>query len=341
MLRVVWGKQRLVKRSVRLWAVLILLLVGAENASAQYTIRRTQSHRNDTADQPMRGLTRDAVTNQTLTNDYYDHAAWVAERNRIRRERNTFEVEGSFQTSALQFENWTAGGDNTFSGLATLFIHHRYKRNRFTHDLSVNARYGINYIDKTPFKNVDEVKISEVMSWDIRNSWSYSATLNFRTQLSDGFASRTDQTLISALLSPGFYDISVGFTYAPNGAPYKVTLSPISGNMITMLDERLYMQGLNGVSAGEKVYSAIGPSINASFDKHFFKNIVRYRSTLYAFTNLTSAPTCRWDNWIDFNLSKYLSVKLYGVVYYLRSASPKAQYQYSATLGLSYKFRNK
>lgn len=332
---------RLSVAALRIVAMLALFVLSSESASAQYTIRRAQPQREDTVDKPLQGITRDDVHNQTLSNDYYDHAAWVAERNRIRRERNTFEFEGSFQTSALQFENWTAGGDNTFSGLATLFVHHRYKRNRFTHDLSINARYGINYIDKTPFKNVDELKISEVMSWDIRNNWSYSATINFRTQLSDGFASRTDQTLISAILSPGFYDISVGFTYAPGGAPYKITLSPIAGNMVTMLDDRLYMQGLNGVTAGERVYSAIGPSINASFDKHFFKNIVRYRSTLYAFTNLTSPPTCRWDNWIDFNLSKYLSVKLYGVVYYLQSASPKAQYQYSATLGLSYKFRNK
>lgn len=320
--------------------LLTLALLVCESTYGQYTIRRAQPQRQETAEPELRGLTRNTVSND-LSDDYYDHAAWVAERNRIRRERNLFEIQGSFQTSTLQFENWTAGGDNTFSALATLFIHHRYKRSKFTHDLTVNARYGINYIDDTPFKNVDELKLSEVMSWDIRNSWSYSATINFRTQLTDGFQSRTDQTLISAILSPGFFDISVGFTYAPSGAPYKVTLSPIAGNMITMVDERLYEQGLNGVPAGDKVYSSIGPSMNLSFDKKFWKERIRYRSTFYAFSNLTSAPTCRWDNWLDFSLSKYLTVNLYGVVYYLQSASTKAQYQYSATLGLTYRFSNK
>lgn len=319
---------------------LFVVVLGRADAVAQYTIRRAQPQREEVAQPALRGITRNKV--DTLSNDYYDHAAWVAERNRQRRERNLLEVEWSFQTSALQFENWTAGGDNTFSGLATLFAHHRYKRSKFAHDLTINARYGMNYIDETPFKNVDELKISEVMSWDMQEgAWSYSATLNFRTQFGDGYESRTDQTLISAVLSPGYLDVSVGFTYAPSGAPYKVTLSPIAGNMITMLDDRLYEQGLNGVPAGDRVYSSIGPSINASFDKTFWGERVRYRSTLYAFTNLTSLPTVRWDNWLDFNLSKYLSVKLYGVIYYLESASPKAQYQYSATLGLSYKFRNK
>ena len=221
-------------REVKYMVLFLLALVGAsEGAMAQYTIRRAQPQREEVAQPALRGITRNEV--EVLSNDYYDHAAWVAERNRIRKERNLFEVEWSFQTSSLQFENWTAGGDNTFSGLATLYAHHRYKRSKFAHDLTINARYGMNYIDETPFKNVDELKISEVMSWDIQGSWSYSATLNFRTQFGDGFASRTDQTLISAVMSPGFFDVSVGFTFAPSGAPYKITLSPIAGNMITML----------------------------------------------------------------------------------------------------------
>ncbi len=327
-------------RATKYVVLFLLAMIASESAMAQYTIRRAQPQRENAGVPALGGITRNKV--DTLSNDYYDHAAWVAERNRQRRERNLFEIEGSFQTSALQFENWTAGGDNTFSGLATLFVHHRYKRSKFAHDLTINARYGMNYIDKTPFKNVDELKISEVMSWDMHEGgWSYSATLGFRTQFGDGVASRTDQTLISAVLSPGYLDVSVGFTYAPSGAPYKLTLSPISGNMITMLDDRLYEQGLNGVPAGKRVFSSIGPSINVSFDKKFWGERMRYRSTLYAFTNLASPPTVRWDNWFDLSLSKYLSIKLYGVIYYLESASPRAQYQYSATLGLTYKFRNK
>lgn len=327
-----WRKIGLVMVVMMVWCV--------PEAAAQFTIRRAEPIREGKTPTIAGSLTRKTISSE-IPNEYYDHAAWVAERNRIRKERNTFEAEATFRTSTLRFDNWTAGGDNTFSGLATLFLHHRYKHLRFTHDLTVNARYGLNYIDKTPFKNVDELKISEVMSWDIQGSWSYSATFNFRTQLSDGFASRTDQTLVSSILSPGFYDISVGFTYAPEAAPYKLTFSPISGNMITMIDNRLYEQGLNGVPAGTKVFSSIGPSLNISFDKKFLSDKMRYRSTLYAFTNFTSPPTCRWDNWLSYNFSKYLSMELYGVIYYLKSASPKAQYQYSATLGLSYKFRNK
>lgn len=334
---------RVVRNILLLMLVLVCSLV---DASAQYTIQRRKQEdpkRENHKHNPYEAF--GGFVSEGITNDYYDHAAWMAERRRVRKERNSFEFETKFQTSTLQFENWTAGGNNTFSGLATLYMRHQYKNKRFSSDLKINARYGINFIDKVHFKNVDEIKIDELMSWSFRDSWSYSAKINFRTQLSDGFKSRTDQTLISALMSPGFADISVGFTYAPSGAPYKITLSPLAGNMITMLDERLYEQGLNGVPAGKKMYSGVGPSINASFDRTFFpKKWMRYRSTLYAFysfASISEPPTCRWDNWLDFHLSKYLSVNLYGVAYYLKSASPKAQYQYSATIGLSYRFKNK
>jgi hypothetical protein len=82
-----------------------------------------------------------------------------------------------------------------------------------------------------------------------------------------------------------------------------------------------------------------------SFDRSFFKNKwLRYRSTFYGFyalSDLKEPPTCRWNNWVDVAVSKYLSINLYGELYYLHSASPKAQYQYSATVGLSYRFKNK
>ena len=288
-----------IKRGLAVLAVLLAWVVT--DASAQYTIRHREQQegqqRTEHKHNPYEAF--GGFVTDGITNDYYDHAAWLAERRRIRKERNTFEFEAKFSTSALQFENWTAGGNNTFSGLSTIYLRHQFKKNKFASDLKVNARYGINFIDNAHFKNVDELKIEELMSWSFRESWSYSANINFRTQLSDGFASRTDNTLVSALMSPGFADISVGFTYAPSGAPYKLTLSPLAGNMITMLDERLYEQGLNGVPAGKKFYSGVGPSINASFDRTFFeKRWLRYRATLYGFyalNDLKEPPTVRWD----------------------------------------------
>jgi len=328
------------KTALRIIAIAFTVAAFAPRAYGQYTIQRRQDSASE-KDKPPYEAFGGFVSPSVLRNDYFDRAAWLAERRRIRKERNTLEFQATFQTSALQFDNWTAGGNNTVTGLATIYAGHTYKLNKFSSTFTLNSRYGINYIDKLAFKNIDEFRIKEIMSWTIRNSWSYSAEVNFRTQMADGFKSRTDHTLKSAFMSPGYLDLSIGFTFSPDNAPYKITLSPLSGNMITMLDNRLYKLGLNGVPAGDKVLNQIGPSINISYDDTFFKKLLRYRSTFYTFSNLTSMPTVRWDNTLDMSVGKAVSVTLYGVLYYLKSASPKPQYQYSATIGLSYKFKNK
>lgn len=316
--------------------------MGITSLSAQFTIQRRSDDKpkEETPYQAFGGF----VSPESITNDYFDRAAWRNERRLKRRERNTLEFKANLQTSILQFENWQASGNNTFSALATAYAHHVFKYKRFTSDFTLDARYGINYIDKINFKNVDLFQIKEVMSLPMSDMWSYSATFNFRTQFADGFKSRTDHTLISTIMAPGYFDVALGCTFAPANAPYKITLSPLSGNMITMLDQRLVDQGLYGVPAGERVLNKIGPSVNGSFDNYFFKKKLRYRSSLYLFTSYEKpieAPTCRWENTVDLTVSKYISVTLYGLVYYLKTASRKPQYQYSGTIGLSYQFKNK
>ncbi len=276
-----------------------------------------------------------------LQNDYFDRAAWKAERRRIRLERNLVEFNATLQTSLQQFENWTAGGNNTFSGLTTLFFHHQFKKSRFTLDYSFNARYGMNVIDHTTFKNVDEFKFSLLSSWIMHGFWSYSASLNLRSQFSPGYKSREDMTKISDFMSPGYFDVAAGFTYHRDGSPFTFTLSPISGNLITMLNYKLTEQKNYGVDPGKKVESQIGPSVNISFDREFGrKKWLRYRSNFYTFTNLTTFPTVRWENTVDIKVTKFLTTTLYGLVYYLKTASTRLQYQYSFTVGIAYNFNN-
>ncbi len=319
--------------------VVAVMMLSITSLQAQFTI---ENDKPATAAEAGKLDNAPRVESTNVQNQYFDPAAERAERLRLRKERNYFEFNASLKTTLQQFENWQAGGDNTFSGLATLFMQHKYERKLFSSNLTINARYGINVIDKDPFKNADEFKLSENMGWQISDSWSYSALMNFRTQFAHGFNSRTDKTLISSLLSPGYLDVAVGVTYKKDGSPFVITLSPLSGNMTMVVDPEVWANKNYGVAEGKKVLNQIGSSININVDKTFGeKKNIRYRSTLYTFTDFRSAPTVRWDNTVDYDLTKYLSLQLYGVAYYLKPSSPKLQFQYSATIGLAYKFKNK
>ena len=77
---------------VRKIAVLVVALVGfVGRADAQFTIQRRQpEQRQEVKSDPYKAF--GGFVDNKIQNDYYDHAAWLAERRRIRKQRNTLEI---------------------------------------------------------------------------------------------------------------------------------------------------------------------------------------------------------------------------------------------------------
>ncbi|MFI3330649.1 MAG: DUF3078 domain-containing protein [Rikenellaceae bacterium] len=257
----------------------------------------------------------------------------------------TNEFEATLQVAQSQFDNWD-GGENTFSGRATLRYRYLYQISKYKLDITASSRYGMNIIDGEAFKNEDEIALNLLTSWDIPNSnWAYAATFNFRSQLSDGYTSRTDNTLLSRFMAPGYFDASVGFTYSKPETGFTLILSPIAGSMTVVASDELSAQGVYGVEAGEHTLLQYGASLDARYEKKFAKDIFQYRSRLYAFTSYSDAPTMQWDNTLDIKPLDFLSISLLAKIYYDQKASvakPKAlQFNYGFSVGLAYLFKSK
>ena len=77
----------------------------------------------------------------------------------------------------------------------------------------------MNFIDDAFFKNKDEFKINWQLAGRCTGNWSYSASINIRSQFSQGYKSRTEHILVSDFMSPGYFDIAAGFTYAKAAVP--------------------------------------------------------------------------------------------------------------------------
>ncbi len=102
--------------------------------------------------------------------------------------------------------------------------------------------------------------------------------------------------------------------------------------------------GQYGVPKGDRVKGKFGPSADLYYDKVFGKKeMFRYRSNFYIFTGYSDFlnPTVRWENTFEIKITRYISTKFYGQLYYLKEASTKLQYQYSFMIGLKYSFKNK
>ncbi len=321
-----------------LCALLLLLALGGGSAHAQFTIRKPD------AGEEVRPKVFDNTLDFRPRNDYFDPAAERAKRLRIRKERNTIEFNASLETSLQQFEHWTGSGSNNFYALANLFFRHQYKKEKFSVDYRADANYGMNFIDDAFFKNKDEFKLNGQLGWQMHRNWSYSASINIRSQFSQGYKSRTEHILVSDFLSPGYFDIAAGFTFLKEGNPFKVTLSPLGGNIVTVLNDALPEDGRYGVPVGERVSGKLGYSAEVFFDRAFGKQKwLRYRSDLYLFVPYIELdnPTVRWENTFEIRINRFISTKLYGQLYYRKEDSSALQYQYSFMIGLKYVFRNK
>lgn len=322
------------KRGVFL--LLILCTAGAGRALAQFTVPTIEPSRIEAV--PL----SDSIRNAPITNDFFSLNRWKAERRAIRKERNKIEFNVNLAASQTQFVDWQAGGDNTFSARSQMFFHHLYKRDAFSIEYRLDARYGANYIDKKLFKNEDEFKVNFQTARTMHRNWSYAATVNLRSQFSKGVKSRTDTTKISNFMAPGFLDVSVGFNWKKKDSPWNITISPIAGSIIFVMDEQLRAKGINGVPKGNKTKGQLGPSVRVFYDKTFGKNVFRYRSDLYSFTNIKTPPIVRWENSLEIKATKVFSTKIYGQLYYDKySGIDKPQYNYSLSVGLSYLIKNK
>lgn len=315
--------------------------MGAASASAQFTVPRTVGR--DAALKNTIDTVRTADTKDLRGDEVYSPARVKAIRRAIRKERNLVEFTANLSATQTQFDNWASGGENTFSALSGILFRHQYKYKSFGLESRVDAKYGVNYIERKSFKNQDVFQINSLATWTAEGAWSWATDMELRSQFARGMRSRTDKTMISNFMAPGFFKVAAGIVYKK--APWTINISPIGGSATFVLDEELSARGINGVDKGAKSKWMMGPSLRIIFEKGWVKDAIHIRSEAYSFTNIKTAPTARWETRIDLRATKYLSTTLYSLMQYDKTANtPRRdhiQHQYSIAVGLTYKFRNK
>ena len=268
----------------------------------------------------------DRVKEMDASADYYSEAAARAERRRIRNERNYLEVNAKLQGSMTSYNDaWTTsrGGDNAMTVLGTFSLKHTFKKGDFTIATDASARYGYNRIKVENesgkgkgiwFKNIDEFWVQTQPAHKIRKNWDMSALIKFRSQFSGTYLSRTEQSdddVISSLFTPGYLDISVGFTFkSPQPKfPIEISLNPLStsGAWATNDKVRHYYKDIKGattwfgIDIDKNSLFTGGSSVNIKFSRKWGKSEwFSYDTNLYCYygwlTNVGRASKIRRYN---------------------------------------------
>lgn len=275
--------------------------------------------------------------------DYINEAQRREMRKKRRRDRNYLELYLNMSFTQTSFGNWYQDTENNLNTSAKIEFVHRFNITKFSLETKFNARYGLNYVEKKKFKNIDDFTFSLAPNWKIHKHWSYSAYGELKSQFFPGYKNREDEIKRNDFMSPGSLKLSAGITY--QAGPLKILFSPISGDARFVLNKEMSDKGWHGVEKGKRAKWAAGPSVKLEFDKKFFKDVVRVWSKIYSFSDMHSNPNFDWETNIYVKATKFLETTINYRMYYdelSKADKPKSmQYRSIITFGLSHRIKNK
>ncbi|MEG0807819.1 MAG: DUF3078 domain-containing protein [Alistipes sp.] len=257
---------------------------------------------------------RDSLKSIPVETEYFNLARYKAERAAIRKERNYLELGGGLQGALTSYnDSWikVSGGDNSIALVANMFLRHTFTKNLFTIETKFDAKFGYNRMkvevdgdngekesNGVWFKNQDEFAVSITPSFKMAKNWSYGSIFKFRSQIANGYVSRTQQDKDerkSTFMAPGYLDVSLGITYKSpkKGFPIVVNFSPIALSAVFVESAAIRANKWDN-KPGWQIYGLADPhstskyeggsSAQIDFDRTFGKSqFLRYRTTLFSF----------------------------------------------------------
>lgn len=329
--------------------VLFILCCVVEPASAQFNQNKTAiSAESKTIDSvTVKNNTETGILKVKVYNEAYDRYL----RDMQFKQRNFLEVKSALRVAQTSFDNWAAGGNNSFSGRAFLNVVHIYTAPTFNVKSVFDSAFGIITSDGLTRKNEDFFNLSITPSWKISGRFELSGSLVFRSQFADSYQAPANEVLTSAFLAPGYLTPSIGITYFNKKRNFTFYVAPASGNLIMVTNQGLADKGAFGVKPGEKFKVELGLFNRITFSGNFMKNKFNYTTKMENFWSYENIrPSIWWENKLTYNFTNLLSADLYVLMIYndkINTPSVKDggnnyfQFTESFGFGISYHFKSK
>ena len=199
------------------------------------------------------------------------------------------------------FSNWTAGGENSFSGNLGIDYKLNYKKNDFTWDNRIIAAYGLLQTQNSNFekKTDDQLEINSLFAKKSKGYWYYSFVVNFRTQFSPGYFYSKDvngaeiRQENTSFMSPGYLLFGPGMYWKKNDN-FKLNFAPLTSRF-TFVDGAYtsvpgYVDGSYfGIDANKSMLYELGFSASAYYKFTIMENVTA-ENILSLYSNYLDKP---------------------------------------------------
>ncbi len=226
-----------------------------------------------------------------------------------------FPIVINFTISQVNFSNWSAGGENSYSINGLTILNANYKGKMATWDNNLILAYGLmKQGDRELRKTDDNLEFSSKFGYKVINNWYYSGLVQFKSQFDNGYKYDDvagTKTLLSKFMAPAYLSLSLGMNYTPSKV-FNLFIGPISGKTTFVMDDTLSNAGAFGVDKGKNVRNEFGGTMKAVVSKDIMKN-VNLLSKLELFSNYIKNPECidiDWQLLISMKINKLLSANI-------------------------------
>ncbi|MBD0824010.1 DUF3078 domain-containing protein [Aestuariibaculum marinum] len=229
--------------------------------------------------------------------------------------------------SEVAFVNWNAGGTNSISGLLGFETSANYSDKYFNWKNNAVLRVGMNKQESTELRKTDDLfEINSNIGYqpNDNSNWFYSARLNFKTQLFNGYKYPNKDNPISRFMAPGYLFFGGGMEYGKNIDKTSLYFSPVTMKATFVLDEDLANAGKFGVEPGvydsegnllvpgKRVRREVGILVTNSYEMEVAQNIkAKHQLSLYSdYINNFGNVDIDWSLDFDFKVNNFIRATL-------------------------------
>ncbi len=247
------------------------------------------------------------------------------------------EVIAGMTLTQTQFDNWTAGGENSLAWQFNLnykFVNDQASSNWAT---SGQLVYGTLKQNETAArKSVDEIKFESVYKYKLGFFVNPYAALNAETQMAAGYDYGTDTvTQISAYMDPGYFRESFGVGYQHEEL-VKTRLG-LSFKQTRTTDYPVPFADDPSTPEIETTRSEVGLESVTDMNWPLAENSqLSFKLELFTAFDGFDAMDVSWDNLLSTKIGKVLSINFNLKLLYDEDLSAKRQLNQSLAFGLTY-----
>ena len=229
---------------------------------------------------------------------------------------NFWVTKGSFSTQLTESyfsPNWYQGGINNLNVLSMLTLEANYNNKRKVQwDNKLDARLGFYQNQGEDIQsNQDLLRMTSKLNLKAIRNWNYAIEAQGNTQMLNHYDESVDpRVLKSCFLAPADLSFTVGMDFKKsfNKGSISIYPGPLSYKMTYVALKDL---GANyGLDEGKRIRTDLGSKIEINFDYKISENI-SYKTRFYYFTGRYEYVQMDWENTINFQVSKYISTKLF------------------------------